>query len=440
MTAKRSTKGEEYYKNPLNAGKKFDAQMIAESKAKFFRNFHRTKSKAFMTTFDDVQHLSVLKFGITDVTAGDPSTTFDLIMAKAWRQGAQTGNIKDLDATQEANLLTWMAEWLVIAWDIALQQTLRPFLPAITESSSTATAANALTIWTQSDWESFVTSLERLDCPDFVYRFIKPFMYVIRLTESYEKAGLIIPPSYLVIGEHTHTLALLSAHRELAKGVSGNAMTHCKKFGIPFSKFSAAKLVATEVSKDEMWKNQDLMAFFAICPVVLYDNTPASKYLWQSNNTIYTAANLTTDFTNVVYPFIDGQPLSIIHALYPCFAHSIVNNARGEIFKGMSVNAVEYEVGVRMMKLLGTTWDYGMIESGDAADAYRILCLFAGFYSSDATGALYWTGTKVTANQPMNFNRHLWFQVNSNAMIGTGVSYEEQYDSVDHAFRYMIYG
>lgn len=429
-----------YYKNPYDAGKKFDAAMTADARSKFFRNFHRTKSKAYMTSFDDVHYLAVNKCTITDWVAGDPATTIDLIIDKAWEQGCQTGNIKDVNATQESEFSDWVVNWTIIAWDIAAQLMLRPFLPAVTESSTTVTAANALAIWTQSDWDNFVASLERLDCPDFVYRFMQPFLYVIRMTDAYEKAGLVIPPSYFVLIEHIHTLATLSAHREVAKGVSGGAMVHCKKFGIPFSKFSSAKLNATELSKNEIFSNQDLLAYFAIFPIVLYDNTPASKFMWQSNNTIYTGADKVADFTNVVYPFIDGQPMSILHALYPIFGHTIVNNERAELIKGHSVNAVEYEVGIRLMKLLGTTWDYGMITTGSVDDAYRYLSLFAGFYSSDATGALYWTGTKVTANQPNNFTRHLWFQFNPNIMVGTGVSYNEQLDSVDHAFRYMIYG
>ena len=438
--SKLKAKGEQYYKRPYDAGKKFDAAMLAASQEKFFRKFHRTKSKAYMTTYDDVQFLSVLNFQLSAIDSGDPATTFNLIMDKAWEQGAQTGNIKDLVSDQETALVEWMRQWLIIAWDIAAQKMLRPFLPAVTESSATTTSSSALVIWTQSDWDNFLVSLERLNCPDFVYRFIKPFLYVIRLTETYEKAGLVIPPSYLVLIQHIHHLADLSVHRELAKAQSGQAMTHCRKFGIPFSKFSHSKLEATELSKDELWNNQDLLAFFSIFPVVLYDNTPTTKYLWQNNNTIYTSTNKTTDYTNTVYPFIEGQPMSIIHALYPCFGHSIVNNERAEIFAPPAVNGNEYETGIRMMKLLGTTWDYGLVTTGSVDDAYRILILFAGFYSSDATGALYWTGTKVTANQPMNFTRTIWFQVKPDIMVGTNVSYDEQLDAVDHAFKYMIYG
>ena len=437
---KRSTKGEQYFKNPYGSGKKFDAQAISDARSKFFRNFHRTKTKAYMTTFDDVQYLSILKCHLNNIAAGDPKTTFDLIIDKAWEQGAQTGNIKDLGTTGEPAFKLWIANWLIIAWDIAAQMILRPFLPAFTESSTTGTATNTLAIWTQSDWDNFVLSLEKLDCPDFVYRFMKPFLYVIRLTETYERAGIVIPPSYLVLIEHMYAMADLAAKRETAKGQAGEAMIHCKKFGIPFSKFSSAKLQAIELSKDELWNNQDLLAFFTIYPLRIYDNTPVVKTVWQSNNTIYTGANKTTDFTNTVYAFIEGQDMSILHALFPCFGATIVNNERGEIIGGTDPGATEYECNIRMMKLLGTTWDYGMFTTGSVDDAYRITALFAAFYSSDATGALYWMGTKVTANQPNNFARFLWFQVKPNIMIGTAVSYEEQLDSVDHAFRYMIYG
>ena len=443
MSAKpKQTKGASYYKNPYDQGKKFDAAMIKESKDKFFRTFHRTKSKAYMTTFDDVQFVSVLKFCLNNIVAGDPATTFDLIIDKAWEQGAQTGNIKDLDSTQETAFGDWIANWLIIAWDVASQAVLRPFLAGVTESSTTTSTDATIAIWAQSDWDAFINSLERLECPDFVYRFIKPFMYVIRLTETYERAGIEIPPSYLLLTQYTHNFADLSAHREVAKGVSGNAMVHCKKFGIPFSKFSLSKLSAIELSKNEMWNNQDLLAFFGMFHVWVYDNTPTNKHMSQNNNTVYTGANLTTDFTNVSYPFIDGQPMSIIHALYPCFGRTIVNNARGEIL-GQLIHLPEtneYECNIRMMKLLGTAWVNGSIENGVASDAYRILCLIAGYYSSDATGALYWTGTKVTGNQATSMLKWIWYQVKPDIMFGTGVSYQEQYDSIDHAFRYMIYG
>ena len=437
----RPGKGYKYFKNPHGAGKKFDAEAAKAAKSKFFRNFNRTKSKAYMTSYDDVHFLAVNKFKIADILGGaDPETTFDLILNLAWEQGCQTGNIKDLDGTQEAAFTEWVKNWTVIAWDIAAQKALRPFLAAIVESSTTTTTVAALAIWTQSDWDNFIISLEKLDCPDFIYRFMKPFLYIIRMTEEYERAGVQIPPSYFLLFEHVHNMADLAAHRDAAKAIAGHSMVHCKKFGIPFSKFSAEKLSCTEVSKMEMWNNQDLLAYFSRLGVSFYDNTPTVKTLGPSNMSIYTGTNKTTDFTNAVYPFIEGQPMSLIHALYPCFGSTIANNERGEIFSFVAPQTNEYEVNIRLMKLLGTTWDFGVIETGAVDDAYRYLTLFMAFNSSDATGAMYWTGTKVTANQPPNYSRSIWFQVNPKIMVGTSVSYSEQIDSVDNAFKYMIYG
>jgi hypothetical protein len=433
----RGPKGNPYYRNPKKAGDAFQSNDRKLSQGgKFFRNFHRTKTKAFMTSYDDIQHLTIYKLCLSVVTAGDPQTAFNNLLDKAWEIGCKTGNIKDLDTTQEANWKTWVQNWVRIAWDIMSQLRLRPFLPAFTESSTTDTSDTALAIWSQSDWDAFLSSLEKLDCPDFIYRLCQPFQWYIKMTEGYEKAGLEVPPSYFIPTVHREQLTDLATLREAAKAVSSNAMIHSKKFGIPFSKFSTDKLKSQEVLRKDVWDSQDILAFFNIVPLQYYNNDPAEDTL--TPFTAFANNNKTTDYTNAKYAFNDSKPMSILHALFPLFGtYGAVNNDIGGIFEVYGPATAEYDFNVFKVKLLGTSWD-GITVSGGADN--NILKLFASAYNGDATRAFAWTGTKVTANQTLDFEDWIAFDQRPDLYIGTSVKYEEIHDCAENAVKYMVYG
>jgi hypothetical protein len=432
----------EFNRNPPKANEAFQKGARKQSSTKYFRNFYRTKTKAYMTTYDDSQFLAVYLFHMGEIyTAGDPQTAFNALIDKAWEIGAKTGNIKDLDTTnQEPNYKIWMQCWAYIAWEVMAQLRLRNFIPAFTESSVTATSTTALAIWTQSDWDAMLASLEKLDCPDFVYRFIEKFQFYVRMTESYEKAGIVIPPSYFVPGCHMKTLAQLQAIRETAKGVSANAMTHCKKFGIPFSKFSSSKLESKEVLRSDLFKSQDRIAFFCIAPF---------KYTWKTGPTVklvrhsshLTGANLTTDYTLIQYMFDDKQEMSIVHAMFPLFGenYDVTNNPYGEIFTTVDSVAGEYNINFFHTKNLGTAWTGGAMTG---LPLYHIVSLFLAFWNSGAEYGLTWIGSEVTLTNIYTTVNH-WpaFAENINLCKDTGhVAGPEALDSCCLAAKSMIYG
>ena len=396
----RGNKGNLYYRNPKENGDAFQKSERSASKARWFRNFNRTKSSPYMTSMSDVHYIAVHKAVIGLVEqVGDPQTAFNTLMDIAWEIAAKTGNIKDLDATQEANFKTWVQNWVRIAWEVGAQMILRPFLAAVTESSVTSTSATALTIWVQSDWDNYLASIERLDCPDFVYRFMEPFLFYIKMSEPYEKAGLEIPPSYFIPICYRGDLEDNQTLREAAKAVSGNAMIHCRKFGIPFSKFSADKLKSREVLRENMWHDQTLVAYFNFQILKYYDDGDNGAVIFdQMSSTLnLTGANLTDDYTNIKYAFIDGEPLSMMHALYPLFgrAYHATNNPYGEIISSWITDTNEYEFNIHLMKILGTTWDKASIEAADTAGiSKQILRMFASFFGGGTTEfGVYFQGT-----------------------------------------------
>lgn len=424
-----------YYKDPKASGDKSQSndRTKSKSKSKFFRNFWRTKTKAYMLTYDDTQQISVLMNTLSSLNAGDPHTAF-LAFLDGWQIGAKTGNMKEVDATELAAWKEWVLNWLTVAWDVMAQLCLRPFLAGVTESSITATSATTIAIWNQSDWDNFLSSLEKHNCPDFIYRFLKPFMYYIKMTESYMKAELPVPPSYLLLNVHTHTLIQLEAHRELFKTNAGYAETHCQKYGIPFSKFSADKLKCVEVKRNDIFNNQDLIAYFNIMPIVYTIDTPAVTNKFHA--AILTGANLTTDYSLINYVFDDQQEMSILHALFPIWGTTIVNNTYGEMMTTIDSGAAEYDVNVLHMKLLGTSWTQGTI----ASCRFASKLLFA-YWAIDATRHLLWGGTDVTVDQTPGLPGYIAFEENLNICYDTGhVVGAEVLDACFNAAKYMIYG
>ena len=430
--------GSNYFKDPKGAGDKHQKEQTtkAASNSKFFRNFRRTKRKAYMTTYTDDQHLNIMLNTLSNISAGDPQTAFNALL-DSWKIGAKTGNMKEVDATELADFKTWVAQWLTIAWDVAAQLCLRPFLGAMTESSVTATSSTTVAIWTQADWDAFLASLEKLECPDFVYRFMKPFLYYIRLTDSFVKAELPIPPSYLLLIVHTHTLAQLQAHRESAKAVMGTSQTHCQKYGIPFSKFSVDKLKCTEVTRNNVFNNQDLIAFFTICPFI---------YTWKTGPTVkhrfhapgLTGANLTTDYSYLYYCFDEKQEMSIMHALYPLFGltYHATNNPYGEIISYVDSGAGEYAVNMLRMAILGTSWTAGYVQ----ACRYGVELLMA-YWVTNTDYVIDFHGDELTATQTYGITAWLAFHENMNICLDTGdVQGAEVLDQAFNAAKYMIYG
>ena len=434
--------GGDFYKDPKGNADAYqnDARKKSKTGSKYFRNFNRTKQKAFMTTFDDTQFLYVHLCIMANVTAGNPQTALNNLVDKCWELGAKTGNIKDLDATQEANFKTWIQHWLRLVWDIAAQLSLRPLMSGFTESSLTATTASTIAIWTQSDWDSFLTSLEVHDCPDFVMNFMKPFLFFIRMSDGYEKAGLPIPPSYFVPIAHRMTLAQAQAERESAKIVAGNAMTHCRKYGIPFSKFSLDKLKSREVTRDNVFNDQTILSFLSICPF---------KYTWKTGPTVkvreqsamLTGANLIADYTAINYIFDDKQDMSIMTALFPLFGstYHVDNNPYAEIISIFSPAATEYHSSFLCVKNLGTSWTISLFS---ATTRPRFVArLFAAYWNADANLGPQWSGAETTAAQTMDVVDWIAFDENKNICLDTGhVRGAEALDQCILAAKSMMYG
>lgn len=433
--------GGQFYKEPYKKGKAYSDSLSKASsiKSKFFRNFNRSKTKAYMTTTADIHYLTVIKNTLGAIyTAGDPQTAFDGLIDISWEVGAKTGNIKDIDATQEANFKTWMENWTWIAWEVAAQAMLRPFVPAFTESSITPSTVATIAIWNQADWDAFITSLEKLDCPDFIYRFMKPWLFIIKMTEGYEKAGVPIPPSYCIPICHNNDLDELATRREAAKAVMGNAMTHCKKFGIPFSKFSMSQLAPRDILGYSGFSNDmDAVAIFNHHKFSYYNNDPAIANF--TPYTAFTGANRIADFTAAEFFFDDKQEMSMMHAFAQCFSgtYDVANCLYGEIFSRISVAAAEYEVNILHTSLLGTSWTPGTVTS---VASIHIMRLFGAWYNIGATAGMMFTGSKVTAAQTVDIEDWFINSVNPNMCTGTGVGADEQDDSCVNAAKYCLYG
>jgi hypothetical protein len=392
-----------------------------------------------MTTYDDIHYLTVNKLNIGNLDdGGNVEAAFNNWIDKAWELGAKTGNIKDLDSTQETAFKDWMRHWLTVAFEVMAQAMLRPFVPAFTESSTTTTTASALAIWKQADWDAFIASLEKLDCPDFVYRFCEPFQWYIKMSEGYEKAGLPIPPSFYIPVEYKHHLSDLQGHRESAKAVSAQAMTHCKKFGIPFSKFSMSKLTAKELNRKGLFENPDIVAFFSAITYSEYDNDPAT-FVVPPISGQFSGADLTDDYTGQKYAFIDGKPMSVLHSLKQFFygTYNATNAPYANIFTGEDPDTNEYEVSLRHTSMLGTSWTNGTISS---LGSLYILEMYMSFYNVGASLGMAYTGTKVTADQTYDVEHWIALRENPDICIGTGVAGEEVLDSAQNVARYMIYG
>jgi hypothetical protein len=429
------------YTDPAKAGTSYQKQQVKDSKsrAKWFRNFHRTKEKAFMTAYNDVHFLFVNLIHVADITsAGNPKDAIDALLDKAWELGAKTGNIKDLDSTQEGQFKTWVREWLTIAWDIAAQKMIRPFMSAFTESSATTTTNATIAIWTQADWDAFCSSLEQHECPDFVPRFVKLFCWYIKLSEGYEKAGLPIPPSYFLPICHVHTLTNLQAHRETAKGVAAQAMTHCRKFGIPFSKFSCDKLESREVRRQDVFMDQDLIAYFGL-QAFSYCYKTGPTVTTKRQSTSLTGANLTTDYSNILCMFDDTKEMSIMMALGPVYmngTYDATNNPYGGIVTLLATSATEYNTNVLHVKHLGTSWTTGQI-----GGTKYVLELFASYWTGSATLGPSWSGTEVTAQVNMDTKDWPGHKENANMCLDTGhVQGNEWNDNIVLAAKALLYG
>ena len=438
MVRKTGGLGGTIYSDPKGRGDKHQAEQRTKAKkgSKFFRNFWRTKTKAYMLTYDDTQHLTIMLNVLNNLSAGDPQTAINTLLDGAWQLGAKTGNMKEVNTTELSNFKVWVAEWLTIAWDVMAQFCLRPFLAGITESSTTATAVDNIAIWATSDWENFIAMLEKYDCPDFVYRFLKPFQYYIEMTPAYTQAELPIPPSYLLLNAHTHALSTLQAHFTTVKGAMGYAQTHCQKYGIPFSKFSLDKLKCVEVKRKDVFNNQDLIALFNILPMRYTDDTPTESSDFHA--AILTGANLISDFENIDYVFDDTQDMSIVHAMFPLFGvtYNVTNNMYGEILSYMQSGPAEYDMNFLHMKLLGTAWTQGDINSvGYAAE------MLLSYYRVDAERNLAYTGTKMTADKTYGLTRWLAYRENPNLCHDSGhVRGAEALNQALMAGKYMLYG
>lgn len=433
----------EFYKDPLKQGQRWlKDQFAAGSKlSRFFRNFNRTFTKNVMTTYDDVDFLFINQLYLNDLDAGNVKVAFeDNLVDLAWEIGAQTGNIKDLDATQEANTKTWMQKWLLVTWNLVAQSMRRPLTTAMAESSTGDNDNTNCYNWNQADWDAFIQACEKLDCPDMVYRFMAPFLWIIRVTDTYERSGVTIPPSYFIpiFDYKENQLSEMQTLINEAKAVSANAMVHCRKYGIPFSKFSFSKLNFREVIPKTMFEDVDILAYFNICPFTYTIDTPAN--VRRDHAAILSGANLTTDYSQIIHLFDRTKDQSILRAMFPMFGptYDATNNPYANIFTPLATaGATEYQVNMIKVKNLGTSWTVAQID-----DAYHILKWFLAYYHENLQYGPAWTGTDVTlSTKYIDERAHPAFDLNNNVYMDTGhVVGQEHLDSCVQAMKHIIYG
>jgi hypothetical protein len=436
QTGGRGTKAK-FYKQPRESGEQYQKAARTAAATKHFRNFNRTRQHGVMNTYDDIHFLTVFSLHPNNVLAGDAKTALDAYLDVIWELGATSGNMKELGTTGEPAFKVWIGNWLLLAWELAAQQMLRPFLEGVTESSITDTSTTALAIFNQADWDAFVASCERIDCPDFVINFIKLFCWYIRMTDTYDKAGVTIPPSYFLPIEHQYQLSGVQAYRNTIKGQLSEATLHCKKFGIPFSKFSIDKLKPREVGKGEMWKDQDIVSFFGHVPYN-YKGSGAAAQTFPTQS--YTGANLVADYTNAKFPQINGSPPSIFDAIIGQMwgTYHATNNPYGGLFYNSAPVAAEYNLGMRHMKLLGTSWTAATMSS---LSSLSMLKMFCAFWRGESAQGFIWSGTNVTADQLTGIEQWTACDANPNIMWGNaGVGALEQIDAIQAAGKHLMFG
>ena len=308
----------DYWKNPVQSNKAYNAKSRGEAQNKWFRPFHRTRIKTVIDAYDDLRYftLQLLHFDLEGVA--NAVTAFEAWITNIWRRGTPVGNKKDLDGTQEANFIDYIRLCTTLACDLLNHKKVRSVHNSLTEDSAAGASSATISYWDQEDFDTFVRRCERIEFfPKFAYNFANTLCgHLIKVTEAYKRAKLDLPPTYFSFFIPEYTLAEAEAIVDQLAPLSVNAKIHMNKFGIPYdAKFSYDGLIVKEVKG---FDDTDVKALCNHLPFQLYTNAAneISPGVPGGYGDFYTD-QVTSWTKRLVFFESEKGPQSIIHALAP---------------------------------------------------------------------------------------------------------------------------
>jgi hypothetical protein len=440
-----------YWKDPVSANKKYNADQFGKASNKFFRSFYRTRFRATMNDYDDVRYLTVAKNYWDFQDGGNGETAFQAWMGYVWNRGTPAGEKKDLDSTQETNFLNYISYTTSIACELLAQKNLREVSNSLTEDSGTGMGTGSLAYWDQEDFDTFVRAMERFDYfPNFSIKFANLFCGPrVKITDGYTRAKTVIPPSYLLLQAPDKTLSELEAYRTGCNALATNSKIHMNKFKIPYSKFSYDALKSRECT----WEDPDVQA---ICNHGYYSARLAGATIYVlpgdtgGAGDMYT--NTTTSWTGRdVFWTDDKGPQSIIHALAPIMVNKSLYHATNSPFAMASDSGPSNTEGHTNFLCIAeddTTETEGQFMDADEENIIDILMRYWATWrhaapAGDFAPAI--VGTGVTADEEIanDVGRYIaYFAVHGkpNQLIGNGVSQSEWIDNAIYAGIHLMYG
>jgi hypothetical protein len=370
-------------------GSSYAKERQTASKSKFYRSFRSTLLSPHMPTYDSDMYLRVFATYL-NVTSGNGETAFEALCSEAFYQGYPAGNLKDVDDTQLANWIDYCKLWAGMIFEIKAQKSYRQFITGCTEDSATGSTSTKPVYWDQSELDIFCNSLLRYPVPKYCVNFVKaaaPFN-AIKWSDNYEKFGVNIPESYLLVYTPMRTLAEMEAFRTTMQGLIANSRLHMDKFSIPYSNISDADLEPQPILTDP-FSNEDFLAWLNHANFKTYHNAHLSRSP-QGDMSSDSGA----EYTNRIFWTPDGVLHSKLHRMAPCLAaYDATHNVYGSMFETLSVDtATSGLFAGNKLKRDGTT--PAQLTMNEMID---VLINMDAFVSGSATLGLTLDGTNFTA-------------------------------------------
>ena len=423
-TVRRPTSG----RGQGNDVAKLDAYNKASKTASvgnYMRTFARTKTGQVMTTWDDIDYLTVANiylFAISDVTtaiddATTPSAQMEAILDLAWVTHFTNANLKDLVATDEASWKLYFAFYFQIAAAIQIQYNLRCKLPAYTENDAVPGDYSNIPYFSQSSFDIFLASMKDFPAPKGVYELVDTFFtWMVQLTQEYERFTLRIPAMVFQPFNSLYDLEDLQDMRNELRSNLGGFKTHAQKYGLGLGSWR-------DPVPPVMKRTSDV-------DVIAYFNHSHFNYNDKNNATVvvnpdggFMGADSSTNYTGVEYMFKDTPNESKIHVLAPWFGiYDGTHLPYGGLFKYVPATASEYYANFANCAQHGTNIGHAIMTSNVLKTILPLYKAYADGQSATFIRTI--NGTNFTAAQ--NIGGSEWCLAKENLLfMGLGRGFDE---------------
>lgn len=233
----------------------YEKERQKKSIGKYMRTFAQTRKKEIMTTYDDVDYLTMLCSSVSSANCA----YFADACEEAYTRGQKVGNMKDEVADQKTAFTDTCDYMFEILLELSAQWPLVNLLANFPKQDTISTSAGTFANFNDATMTDILQRMQNLEVPQVVVEVLKRVNFLFKFSDGWQDVHHNdIPARYVAYRVPFLASASIVTLVNLVWAEQGEFKNHCQKFGIKTVKFSSEWLKPRIISPN----SKDGLAYF----------------------------------------------------------------------------------------------------------------------------------------------------------------------------------